>query len=607
MSSLYDTFVSPSSTSDPKPRNVDDSALAANAAVADTTVTDLTVAENIVTDLTAAAVGNTCAPVLLHQILQDQTLIIDRERWFRLIQDLGEEMTSAEEAIYFVAGKPKKKTRRITYGNRFFADLYTLSSMVYELMNNNRESKFPNLPKTSSKTGCIHLIGQWIAEKRIRYERGDIHSIGRDVGFMDLIQSPTFAQCDQYYVLTQSEMLEFLFKRYGVKGEEKVATVDDKIRVAGIIFREEMRPFLPDMIGITRGSKVRAVLDAASGRKQFGLNRLYEQFIDPEVEIDLPTNWNTAENQQSVDEINGEGAFEQFGSFSANNLARIVLPWSQADINAIFGKVATEYNNAMEKYMKGTGGGSGSHALFGVWDEARSEQHKRWKERPVGWIAQYAGQMSMLYLGVVLMWDAQYGYPFCARKDPMPDECMIDDRDDTVNNQFITPRRLSSLSDSSTGKRSSRKSDVSDMVSEICKGRKEMLDLVKDIQKNGASNTVSDGGTSVLVKNISDTLGVISGCKKELKSLNKKKRKYASGTSATKTDKIKAVGKEIKKQRGLIATLEQALSRQQKQLQELTAAGSDSDDDNDSGDDDDSGDDNDDETDDGEISDHNDE
>ncbi len=33
----------------------------------------------------------------------------------------------------------------------------------------------------------------------------------------------------------------------------------------------------------------------------------------------------------------------------------------------------------------------------------------------------------MLYLGVVLMWDAEFGYIFHVRKDPMPDDCMIDD------------------------------------------------------------------------------------------------------------------------------------------------------------------------------------
>ncbi len=123
------------------------------------------------------------------------------------------------------------------------------------------------------------------------------------------------------------------------------------------------------------------------------------------------------------------------------------------EVGAIFAKVLAEYNTAMDKYTKGTGGRSGSHAMFAVWDEARLGQHKQWKERSVGWIAQYAGQMSILYLGVVLMWDAEFGYIFHATKDPVPDDCMIDDahqggdgveggsnsNDDNNNNLFATP------------------------------------------------------------------------------------------------------------------------------------------------------------------------
>ena len=54
-------------------------------------------------------------------------------------------------------------------------------------------------------------------------------------------------------------------------------------------------------------------------------------------------------------------------------------------MSAIFTKVLMEYNTAIAKYTKkGTGGGSGSHAMFAVWDKAQLEQHKQWKERSVG-------------------------------------------------------------------------------------------------------------------------------------------------------------------------------------------------------------------------------
>ncbi len=185
--------------------------------------------------------------------------------------------------------------------------------------------------------------------------------------------------------------------------------MDDKVHVACIVFHEEMHPFIPNMIGTSRVSLVCAVLDAASRRKLFAMNHLHEHFIDREIVIEIPAEWETVDNMMSVDKINEEGAFEKIGHFNPNNEARISLDWMTADISAILTKVISEYYAAMDKYMKGTGGGSGAHAMFAVWDKARSEQHKNWKERPVGWITQYAGQVALLYLGVVLMWDAGFG------------------------------------------------------------------------------------------------------------------------------------------------------------------------------------------------------
>ena len=40
------------------------------------------------------------------------------------------------------------------------------------------------------------------------------------------------------------------------KGEQKVVTVDDKVRVAGIIFRDDMRSYIQNMVGTSRGSRI---------------------------------------------------------------------------------------------------------------------------------------------------------------------------------------------------------------------------------------------------------------------------------------------------------------------------------------------------------------
>ncbi len=62
----------------------------------------------------------------------------------------------------------------------------------------------------------------------------------------------------------------------------KEVTTDDKIRVVGIIFGE-LREYIPDMLGSSRGSKIRAELDAAASRKLAGFCALYTKFIDKKL------------------------------------------------------------------------------------------------------------------------------------------------------------------------------------------------------------------------------------------------------------------------------------------------------------------------------------
>ena len=103
-----------------------------------------------------------------------------------------------------------------------------------------------------------------------------------------------------------------------------------------------------------------------------------------------------------------------------------------------------------------------------------------------------------------------------------------------------------------------------------------MLELLKK-GTSGAdtgvdSNQVGDGGTATLVKNISDTIGVIDGCKKTLKSMMKRKKQHIrkGGNSLEAEVTIKSIRKDIKKQRRLIETLEDALDSQQRHLRLVT-------------------------------------
>jgi hypothetical protein len=83
----------------------------------------------------------------------------------------------------------------------------------------------------------------------------------------------------------------------------------DKVRVAGIIFQDDMRSYIQNMVGTSRGSRMHAVLDAPPGRKLYAMNRLHEQFIDSEIVIQIPPDWNVIANQKEAETNQYLGGF----------------------------------------------------------------------------------------------------------------------------------------------------------------------------------------------------------------------------------------------------------------------------------------------------------
>ena len=68
------------------------------------------------------------------EIIADTRLHLEREIFFDLLQDGGIEMTDVEAMSYkSTLAKPKRKSKKIAFGTRFFSDLYTLSSRVWDI------------------------------------------------------------------------------------------------------------------------------------------------------------------------------------------------------------------------------------------------------------------------------------------------------------------------------------------------------------------------------------------------------------------------------------------------------------------------------------------
>jgi hypothetical protein len=219
---------------------------------------------------------------------------------------------------------------------------------------------------------------------------------------------------------------------------------NDKVQVVSILFNHsQLQEYIPDMLGKTRGSKVRVDLDAKSSHKLAGFCMLFTRFIDKEVVATLSEKWLQEEMKTSIDAITCDGTFDIHGKFNPNNLVQIALNWMQIDISSIFGKVVLEYQVCIKKYTMGTGGGPGAPKNFATW-QTRDESY----------VSQYTQCLSHLYLAVVHIWDKQFGFPFVLKMDPMPDDCMIDDivefgggeeNEDNLTDEVQAARYMTSL------------------------------------------------------------------------------------------------------------------------------------------------------------------
>ena len=186
----------------------------------------------------------------LRAVIDNESCYMNPVVYFRLLQDLGEEMNDAQKRKFSSAkGSRGRVTRKIVYLDRLYPLLYTLSSGFYDIMDNNR-TLFPRLQEGKNKTTPIHQLGKFIAMTRLSYARSDIHSLPHDDIDMNLVNSEEHANRQELFILSQKDVLTACHKHYGNKNEAQVRQlgVDDKIRVAGIVMTiAEMREYLPDM------------------------------------------------------------------------------------------------------------------------------------------------------------------------------------------------------------------------------------------------------------------------------------------------------------------------------------------------------------------------
>ena len=494
-------------------------------------------------------------------LLNQESLYLSSERWFKLLQDAGKEMSAAEVKV--CSEQPKKRwTRKVAHANYFYSQLYNLASEVYDRLQND-SSFFPNLGK--NKTGTIHSIGKLIANRRILKSRADLHSLpaGEEGDTVQCTHMPEYAGQNQFYFLSQREVLLFCHQKFGNSRLEmtKNFTLDDKVRVAGICFCEAgVREYLSDMLGKSKGGD-RGAIDAARGRKSAGFLLLHQNFTDPEVVVPIPEEWEREETRNEIDRLRGAGTFDEHGQFDPNNRIRIALPWSPTEVEVIFKTLTLEYNKAMKLYTMGTGGGPGAPENFNVW-----------QERDPATVVSYIQQSSFIYLSLVHIWDKKYSFPFVDVKDSLPTNAAIGDgwTPQEDGSEFGDGESCQTPKVSRAGLR--MENNLLKVLGKMSAARESSVSTSERLLAMLENDKKSHSHES-LVDEIAKTTKLKDEYSAKIDSLRAMKRNILDGQGGEKSkkkSKIASLLKTIGEHKKMVKTLDKTVTSQRKKLEEMS-------------------------------------
>ena len=501
----------------------------------------------------------------------EKGVLIDDNLWFDWLQDSGfietpkakrpNAKNKSNETQKPDTPKPKKlkskptKPKHISYNMRLHPKLYSLAMEVVKVATTMDIPAFPRLPdiKSNNISKTYHYIGEWIAGTRKMYKRADIHNIGASSDLVnDMINEEKYLSTEKFYVLSQDDVFKHVFEKYGPKeSTTSEYTVDDFVRVMGVIFNDELlREYLPDMVGSTKSGN-RNEMDGSRSGARSGFRRLWGRFIDREVVVTLPKLWGTTESIARL-ELRTPGAFEQHGRFNPNNLQRIELAWQEKDLISLFRHVLSLYNQCMHFYTMGTGGGPGYPENFNNWQARDSE-----------WVAMYLNdQKCNLFLTVIHMWDKQHKFPMVKIVGSVPPESQIDDCIDGSGGGEEDNFRIHKPSTPYSSARKNR--EISDALSTMASQRQsvaansaEMTASIQRLEKMvTTSSTTGSGTTRVVVDDLNVTEDSIERFEGKIKKL-KRKRKKAGNNSR----KVAQISSQISRYTKIVAGLETAMDK----------------------------------------------
>jgi hypothetical protein len=345
----------------------------------------------------------------------------------------------------------------------------------------NKDVHFGELPKNA--TSSIHQVGIWIASKRRLVNKADFHTPQAEQQQMQYV-----GEHENVYFLLQADVIKHFKCKWGQSIVDIMKpTINDKVRLALLLFHDDVREYVPDMLSKTKAAPTgsnntgnRANLDAASSRKKRGKLLLLNLFKDVDVKVEFPSAWKDASAQKFIDDKKGDGWYTEHASFDPNDSSRIQLPWTEKSVEVVYSKFFSEYNAVLTKWTAGTGGGPGAPENFVVWED----------RDPLHFITYPKQEEAHLYLTPVYMRDKEYSFLLVNIKDKLPPGCQVEDGE-TNEGALLSTAKKHANEDEAISKLqqtmeaiSAQKSLFSDQLNNLLQGGDESAsDIVDKIER----------------------------------------------------------------------------------------------------------------------------
>jgi hypothetical protein len=492
----------------------------------------------------------------IQRCIDDAALYIPPNEFFNLLQDEGVDVTDKQRAEIDEKLKQKKTkniARSVLYNYKLHREIYKLALQLYKKWHEAKDDHFTDLPK--NETNAVHMIGKYILEKRqlvpkAQYSTYCLANDGVDNPNVASAQDQiVFArELDSAYLLTQASVLKHFKCKWGQSlADIMKPTINDKARVSLLLYSDDLREYVPDMLSRTKSAPAgssndnnRPNLDAANGRKKRGMLLLFNAFKDTDVVAKLPVGWSEA--REHIDSKMGEGVYAEYGQFDPNDASRIALPWTEKSVKVIFKCFLTDFNAAAVKWTQGTGGGAGAPEDFVVWQTRDPLDFRT-----------YPKQQSNLYLTPVYMYDKSFGFILVEPKDPLPPGCRIKDG--------------VSVQVPSTSKKSVSEENVLTQFTEQMKSLSEARGLQSKELQNVLNGNVGGDAEDIIIQ-IERTTQLVDKYETKTSKLKDDQVQICNGegSRSEKKRKLKPILLEVKANNNMVKQLKFTLEKQCSEL-----------------------------------------